>query len=144
MVIENNGKRTEVRFQGTLLVPVEVWVSPCNFLWTGSLHSSDTTVDVIAFNTSKKDDFARLLQENLDALRKQEPSDRILNQISFIERTLSEMSDSVFIKRPEESLLEAASRQVSDFMRRGGVYVQPHLTRDNTIYLAGVSAMYNN
>lgn len=113
-------------------------------MWTGSLYSSDTTVDVIAFNTSKKDDFARLLQENLDALRKQEPSDRILNQISFIERTLSEMSDSVFIKRPEESLLEAASRQVSDFMRRGGVYVQPHLTRDNTIYLAGVSAMYNN
>ena len=120
MVIESNGKRTEVRFQGTLLVPVEVWVSPCNFLWTGSLHSSDTSVDVIAFNTSKKDDFARLLQENLDALRKQEPSDRILNQISFIERTLS------------------------DFMRRGGVYVQPRLTRDNTIYLAGVSAMYNN
>ena len=144
MVIESNGKRTEVHFQGTLLVPVEVWVSPCNFLWTGSLHSSDATVNVIAFNSSQKDDFSRLLQENLDALRKQKPSDCILNQISFIECTLSEMSDSVFIKRPEESLLEAASKQVSDFMRKRGVHVQPRLTGDNTIYLAAVSAMYNN
>lgn len=144
MVIESNGKKTEVHFRGTLLVPVEAWAFSCNFLWTGSLHSSDATVNVIAFNSSKKDDFSRLLQENLDALRKQEPSDCILNQISFIERTLSEMSDSVFIKRPEESLLEAASKLVSDFMRKRGVHVQPRLTRDNTIYLAGVSAMYNN
>lgn len=31
MVIESNGKRTEVRFQGTLLVPVEVWGNSWQF-----------------------------------------------------------------------------------------------------------------
>lgn len=142
MIIENNGKKTEVCFRGTLLVPVKDLPSAFNFLWAGTLRSSDNTVNVIAMKTSEQNDFVPLLQSDLKKLREQEPSGKILEHISFIENLLQEISSPEFVKVPEQPLLDAASRLVSDFVRRSGIYVMPRFLRENTIYVSGVSAMF--
>lgn len=57
-----------VMLKGTLLVPVENLQSNCNFMWVGTLNSSNNHVDVIAFKTAKKDDFVSLMKADAESL----------------------------------------------------------------------------
>ena len=63
--------------KGTLLVPVENLQSNCNFMWVGTLNSSNNHVDVIAFKTAKKDDFVSLMKADAESLQTMEQTPNV-------------------------------------------------------------------
>ena len=140
MITEMNGKRHEVRFSSNLLVPVGESIN-LNFIWLGTLSSPDNTVYVIGIKTDKKEDFISLMNADLKALKEKEPNDSITSQIQWIEKMLAEVTDDVFIKNPEQSMLNAATQMIYDALRRQGKYFDGKFTVENTIYTSGVSFM---
>lgn len=142
MIQTMNGERTEFRFHGTLLVPAATMNSVCNFLWLGTLTAPDNQVDVIAFKTDKPDDFVPMLEKDLACLKDMEQTDGIKGQIAFIEKTLQEIADPVFVKVPEQPMLDAAQNLVANALWRNRDSLSVRFTRDNTIYTSGVVAAY--
>lgn len=140
MVVNQNGKKTEFRFQGTLLVPVEKLNGKCSFFWAGTLTSSDNRVDIIVFKANRKEDFVPLMEKDLEVLKEMEQTDGIKSQVAFIEKTLREVGDSLFVKTPEQPMLDAAQNLVSQVLRRNGDYMPVRFSKDNTIYTSGVVA----
>lgn len=133
-----NEKNLRVALNGTLLVPVGNTIN-LNFVWLGTLRSSDNTVQVIGLKSNNKEDFINLLDEDLETLKKQEPSNNIQAQIGWIEKTLAEISDSVFVKKPEKEMLEAAQNMVSESLRWNGKYLPERFSPENVIYTSGCS-----
>ena len=133
-----NGERTEFRFQGTLLVPVANMNSQCNFIWLGTLNAQDNQVYVIAFKTDKPENFVPMMEEDLKVLQSMEQTDGIKRQINFIEKTLEEVSEPVFVKVPEQPMLDAAQSLVERALWQNGQRLSVRFTRDNTIYTSGV------
>ncbi len=144
MITEMNGKRHEVRFESTLLVPAGDNIGcGLNFFWAGDVSSPDNTVHVIMFKTDKKDDFVSLMEQDLKELKNRAlQTDSIKNQIVWIEKMLNEVSDSVWVKQPEQPMLEVAQKMVSNILLKQGRYLTHQLTKENTIYTSGVTAMY--
>ena len=141
MFTEMNGKKHEVHFSGNLLVPVSDNID-LNFLWLGTLNAPDNTVYVIGFKSDKKEDFVPLMEADLKMLKEKEPCDSITAQIQWIQKMLTEVSDSIWVKTPEKPMLDAANKMVNDALRRQGKYIDLNFTEENTIYTSGVVAMY--
>lgn len=136
-------------FSSTLLVPMPK-TENYTFFWAGTLRSTDETVEIIAFNCDDKSKFQPLLESDLKALkhlRRQgsreigqlklngQPVEEniarlrnIKNQIRFIKRTLFELSNSVYIKRPPLPMLDIVAQKL-----------QITLTPESVTYLSGVS-----
>lgn len=137
-------------FSSTLLVPMPKPDSGYTFCWVGTLHCENNTINVITINTGNKANFQSVLKKDLAELmhlRRQgsreighlklagQPVDENINrmrsikkQIRFVKRTLFELSDSVYVKRPEQPLLDIVGQKL-----------QTGLTPDKVIYLSGVS-----
>ena len=121
---------SKFRFQGTLLVPVKNIETSLNFFWAGSLKAENNEVFVIVFKAENKDEFVPLLEKDL----------KILQQIAFIEKTLSETKNPVFIKVPDQQMLDVAQGIVSQYLRNNNYPVR--FTRENVIYTSGIIAVY--
>lgn len=137
-------------FSGTLLIPFPKADSEYTFCWLGTVNCTRNKVEVIAFNTDNPCQFRPLMEEYLAKLmrmRRQgsikigqlkfanEPVEesianmrRIKNQIRFIKRTLFEMTTSVYVKRPEQPLLDIVAQNL-----------RIRLTPADVIYTSGVS-----
>ncbi|MBE6454328.1 MAG: hypothetical protein E7017_05555 [Alphaproteobacteria bacterium] len=83
------------------------------------------------------------MKEDLEALRKLEPTDNVVAQIKWINNTLAEVSNSVMVKEPEQPMLDAASKVVSDMLYRQGRNFNQRFTTQNVIYTSGISGIYN-
>ncbi len=130
-----------VMLKGTLLVPVENLQSNCNFMWVGTLNSSNNHVDVIAFKTAKKDDFVSLMKADAESLQTMEQTPNVKAQLNYIDKLLEEISEPIWVKIPEQLLLDAANSLVSEYQRRSGASLTAGFTRENTIYTSGVVAV---
>lgn len=130
-----------VMLKGTLLVPVENLQSNCNFMWVGTLNSSNNHVDVIAFKTAKKDDFVSLMKADVESLQTMEQTPNVKAQLNYIDKLLEEISEPIWVKIPEQLLLDAANSLVSEYQRRSGASLTVGFTRENTIYTSGVVAV---
>lgn len=118
-------------FAGTLLVCDPELPANCTFFWAGQLTSPDNKVDIIAFRTNSTADFKPMLEKDLAALKSMEQTDNVKAQIAFIQKTLHQMSDSVFVKTPDKALLESAAQGLK----------LSKLTADDAVYLSGIAAV---
>ena len=132
-----NGKNQRVMFSGNLLVPVGNNIK-LNFVWLGSISNSDNTVQIIAFKSNNREDFINLMKEDLEELSKLEPTDNVVAQIKWINNTLAEVSNSVMVKKPEQPMLDAANKVVSDMLYRQGRNFNQRFTPENVIYTSGI------
>lgn len=130
----------EFRFQGTLLVPVKNVKTNMNFFWVGTLRSENNEVFVIAFKAENKDEIVPLLEKDLKDLQDMEQTDGVKQQIAFIEKTLSEVKNPVFVKDADHKLLDAAYSVVSQYLRNNCSPAK--FTRENVIYTSGIVAVY--
>lgn len=142
MVTKFNEKNQRVIFSGNLLVPVGNNIK-LNFVWLGSISNSDNTVQIIALKSNNREDFINLMKEDLEELNKLEMTDNVVAQIKWINNTLAEVSNSVMVKRPEQPMLDAANKVVSDILYRQGIVFNQRFTPENTIYTSGISGIYN-
>ena len=142
MVTKFNGKNQRVMFSGNLLVPVGNNIK-FNFAWLGTVSNSDNTVQIIAFKSNNREDFINLMKEDLEELNKLEATDNVVAQINWIKSTLAEVSNSVMVKKPEQPMLDAANKVVSDMLYRQGIVFNQRFTPENTIYTSGISGIYN-
>ena len=137
-------------FSSTLLVPMRKTDSPYTFCWLGTLRNENETVEIIAFNCDGKSDFQPMLKKDLVELmhlRRQgsreigqlkstgQPVEEniarmrnIKKQIRFIKRTLFELSEPVYVKRPQQPMLDIVAQKL-----------QITLTPESVTYLSGVS-----
>ncbi len=127
---------SKFRFQGTLLVPVKNIETSLN----GSLKAENNEVFVIVFKAENKDEFVPLLEKDLKILQDMEQTDSVKQQIAFIEKTLSETKNPVFIKVPDQQMLDVAQGIVSQYLRNNNYPVR--FTRENVIYTSGIIAVY--
>lgn len=118
-------------FAGTLLVCDPELPANCTFFWAGQLTSPDNKVDIIAFRTNSTADFKPMLEKDLAALKSMEQTDNVKAQIAFIQKTLHQMSDSVFVKTPDKALLESAAQGLK----------LSKLSADDAVYLSGIAAV---
>ncbi|MCI7420816.1 MAG: hypothetical protein ACI4OE_03845 [Alphaproteobacteria bacterium] len=118
-------------FAGTLLVCDPELPANCTFFWAGQLTSPDNKVDIIAFRTNSTADFKPMLEKDLAALKSMEQTDNVKAQIAFIQKTLHQMSDSVFVKTPDKALLESAAQGLK----------LSKLSAGDVVYLSGVAAV---
>lgn len=109
---------SKFRFQGTLLVPVKNIETSLNFFWAGSLKAENNEVFVIVFKAENKDEFVPLLEKDLKILQDMEQTDSVKQQIAFIEKTLSETKNPVFIKVPDQQMLDVAQGIVSQIFEK--------------------------
>ncbi len=130
----------EFRFQGTLLVPVKNVKTNMNFFWVDTLRSENNEVFVIAFKAENKDEFVPLLEKDLKDIQDMEQTDGVKQQIAFIEKTLSEVKNPVFVKDADHKLLDAAYSVVSQYLRNNCSPAK--FTRENVIYTSGIVAVY--
>ncbi len=129
-------------FRGTLLVPVENVKSTCNFFWAGTLNGENIRIDVIAFKTAKKEDFVPLMKADLETLQKMEQTNNVKAQADFLESTLKEMADPVFIKIPDGLMLQTAQDLMSRLLWKGQrESLQTSFTPENTVFICGISGM---
>ena len=142
MVTKFNEKNQRVIFSGNLLVPVGNNIK-LNFVWLGSISNSDNTVQIIALKSNNREDFINLMKEDLEELNKLEMTDNVVAQIKWINNTLAEVSNSVMVKKPEQPMLDAANKVVSDMLYRQGIVFNQRFTPENTIYTSGISGIYN-
>ena len=96
---------------------------------------------MIGFKSDNKADFIPLMEADLQVLKEKEPCDNITAQITWIEKMLSELSDDVWIKTPEQPMLNVANKMVYDALRRQGKYLDTRFTAQNTVYTSGVTSM---
>ena len=127
-------------FQGTLLVPSKNIETSLNFFWAGSLKAENNEVFVIVFKSENKDEFVPLLEKDLKILQDMEQTDSVKRQIAFIEKTLSETKNPVFVKVPDQQMLDAAQGIVSQYLRSDNYPVR--FTKENVIYTSGIIAAY--
>lgn len=118
-------------FAGTLLVCDPELPANCTFFWAGQVASPDNKVDIIAFRTNSTADFKPMLEKDLAALKSMEQTDNVKAQIAFIQKTLHQMSDSVFVKTPDKALLESAAQGLK----------LSKLSAGDVVYLSGVAAV---
>ena len=118
-------------FAGTLLVCDPELPANCTFFWAGQLTSPDNKVDIIAIRTNSTADFKPMLEKDLAALKSMEQTDNVKAQIAFIQKTLHQMSDSVFVKTPDKALLESAAQGLK----------LSKLSAGDVVYLSGVAAV---
>lgn len=118
-------------FAGTLLVCDPELPANCTFLWLGTIASPDNKVDIIAFRTNSTADFKPMLEKDLASLKSMEQTDNVKAQITFIQKILYQMSESVFVKTPDKALLEGAAKGLK----------LSKLTADDVVYLSGVAAV---
>ena len=118
-------------FAGTLLVCDPELPANCTFFWAGQLTSPDNKVDIIAFLTNSTADFKPMLEKDLAALKSMEQIDNVKAQIALIQKTLHQMSDSVFVKTPDKALLESAAQGLK----------LSKLSAGDVVYLSGVAAV---
>lgn len=118
-------------FAGTLLVCDPELPANCTFFWAGQLTSPDNKVDIIAFRTNSTADFKPMMEKDLAALKSMEQTDNVKAQIAFIQKTLHQMSDSVFVKTPDKALLESAAQGLK----------LSKLSAGDVVYLSGVAAV---
>lgn len=118
-------------FAGTLLVCDPELPANCTFFWAGQIASPDNKVDIIAFRTNSTADFKPMLEKDLAALKSMEQTDNVKAQIAFIQKTLHQMSDSVFVKTPDKALLESAAQGLK----------LSKLSAGDVVYLSGVAAV---
>ena len=118
-------------FAGTLLVCDPELPANCTFFWAGQLTSPDNKVDIIAFRTNSTADFKPMLEKDLAALKSMEQTDNVKAQIAFIQKTLHQMSDCVFVKTPDKALLESAAQGLK----------LSKLSAGDVVYLSGVAAV---
>ena len=142
MITRMNGKNQRVMFSGKLLVPVGNTIN-LNFVYLGSISNSDNTVQIIAFKSNNREDFINLMKEDLEELNKLEATDNVVAQINWIKSTLAEVSNSVMVKKPEQPMLDAANKVVSDMLYRQGRNFNQRFTPENVIYTSGISGIYN-
>ncbi len=116
-------------FAGTLLVCDTNLSANCTFLWLGTLVSTNNKVDIIAFRTNSPADFKPMLEKDLATLKDMEQTGNVKAQISYIEQILRQMSDIIFVKKPDKALLESAAKY----------FKLSKLTADDTVYLSGVT-----
>lgn len=95
---------------------------------------------VIVFKAENKDEFVPLLEKDLKILQDMEQTDSVKQQIAFIEKTLSETKNPVFIKVPDQQMLDVAQGIVSQYLRNNNYPVR--FTRENVIYTSGIIAVY--
>lgn len=134
----------------TLLVPMPKAESKYTFYWAGTMRSEVETVYIILFNSSNKADFQPMLHKDLRALMQLrrkgsreigslkhngQPVEEniarmrnIKNQIRFIKKTLFELANDVYIKHPQQPLLDIVAKKM-----------QTCLTPEKVIYISGVS-----
>ena len=130
----------EFRFQGTLLVPVKNVKTNMNFFWVGTLRSENNEVFIIVFKAENKDEFVPLLEKDLKNLQDMEQTASVKQQIAFIEKTLSEVKNPVFVKDADKQMLDAAYSVVSRYLRNN--CSPASFTRENVIYTSGIVAIY--
>lgn len=130
----------EFRFQGTLLVPVKNVKTNMNFFWVGTLRSENNEVFIIVFKAENKDEFVPLLEKDLKNLQDMEQTASVKQQIAFIEKTLSEVKNPVFVKDADKQMLDAAYSVVSQYLRNN--CSPASFTRENVIYTSGIVAVY--
>lgn len=130
----------EFRFQGTLLVPVKNVKTNMNFFWVGTLRSENNEVFIIVFKAENKDEFVPLLEKDLKILQDMEQTASVKQQIAFIEKTLSEVKNPVFVKDADKQMLDAAYSVVSQYLRNN--CSPASFTRENVIYTSGIVAVY--
>ena len=130
----------EFRFQGTLLVPVKNVKTNMNFFWVGTLRSENNEVFIIVFKAENKDEFVPLLEKDLKILQDMEQTTSVKQQIAFIEKTLSEVKNPVFVKDADKQMLDAAYSVVSQYLRNNCSLAK--FTRENVIYTSGIVAVY--
>lgn len=120
------------------------------FYQAGTLYCENNTINVLALNAGNKASFQPVLKKdlaNLLHLRRQGSREigrlklaghpvaeninrmqNIKNQIRFVKRTLLKLSDNIYIKRPEQPLLDIVGQKL-----------QIRLTYENVVYLCGLS-----
>ena len=128
-------------FHSTLLVPVKDMKSSVNFFWAGTLKSENERVDVIAFKTDKKDDFVPMMKADIEVLQKMEQTDKIKAQLDFITDTFEKMAQPVFVKVPNNMLLQVAQDLMKQVLWKNGQYLPLSFTPDNTVFISGVSGV---
>lgn len=121
-------------------MPVKNIETSLNFFWAGSLKAENNEVFVIVFKAENKDEFVPLLEKDLKILQDMEQTDSVKQQIAFIEKTLSETKNPVFIKVPDQQMLDVAQDIVSQYLRNNNYPVR--FTRENVIYTSGIIAVY--
>ena len=137
-------------FKSTLLISRPMSEGGYTFAWLGSLHAPGETVDVIAFNCKSSSDFRPMMEKDLAELKclkrkgskevsvmkasgvdfgqQVEQMRNLKKQIRFIKRTLTEMSNPVFVKTPPKELLDVVSQQA-----------RVSLNAENVVYVKGIS-----
>lgn len=125
-----------VRFGGSLLVPCKSNEN-FSFFWAGDLNSSNACVHVIVFNSNHKDEFKELMEKDLEILKEKEQTPNVFGQIEFIDSTLKQLSEPVYVKQPDRLMLNEAERLISRVMKQGVSYTPEQVT-----YLSWVSGVY--
>ena len=70
-------------------------------------------------------------------------SDNVVAQINRIKSTLAEVSNIVMVKKPEQPMLDAANKVVSDILYQQGIVFNQRFTPEDVIYTSGISGVYN-
>lgn len=127
----NNTKHL-VTFVGTLMVPDTSLPTQCDFIWLGTVRSEDNTVNILAFHTDDKNDFAKILTKYLKKLNDLQPSKNVQHQIDFIKQTLFELSSSLYVKTPPRDLLDMVAKKMK----------LKTLSPEQVIYTSGVQEVF--
>lgn len=132
-------RQEQFMFHGTLFVPVENLPTNLNFVWIGTLKSENNAVDVIAFKTDSKENFQRVLEEDLYQLEQMQEAPNVTEQKVSIKNMLKEIKKgSVFCKEPKAAMLDAATSMVAEVISRKGVSLQKSFTPQSVIYTSWV------
>lgn len=132
-------KKEQFMFHGTLLVPVENLPTNLKFVWIGTVRSESDEIDVIAFRTADKENFRRMLEEDLEQLEHLQEAPNVAQQKAFIKKTLCEMKrETSFRKEPQLLMLEAATRMVAEALAARGTSLQRRFTPNDVIYTSWV------
>lgn len=119
-----------VVFNSTLLVPFPKFCQGLNFRWvttiTGKTDTTFEKINVIVFNTEKKEEIKPLLEKDLALLKAFHQDEAIKRQIDFIEKTLGEIGTD-YEHMPSQGLLDAVAKG------SGKTF-----STDEVIYLSGV------
>lgn len=94
------------------MVPDTTLPAQCDFIWLGTVNSADNTVNILAFRTNNKNNFAKILAKNLAVLKELQLTQNVKNQIDFIEKTLFELSSPLYVKTPPQELLDIVAKKM--------------------------------
>lgn len=81
------------------------------------------------------------MKADAESLQTMEQTPNVKAQLNYIDKLLEEISEPIWVKIPEQLLLDAANSLVSEYQRRSGASLTVGFTRENTIYTSGVVAV---